>query len=183
MTQLTNLFEVRCKDGIVQLDLELDLYSCCFAPHEPSSTTELASPVWRDPPPLSAPIGPRDVFYFVLAYVSALARFPGRTVSTLGREEGPRSLRRGATVPVHVLARRFERLSLYLPVRPACLLASYALRRYLRLQGEDADWVIAVQLFPFRAHCWLAVDEALLAERAHLIEDYEPIVCFARCLA
>lgn len=181
MAQLTNLFEVRCNDGIVQLDLETDLYSCRFAPREQPATIEPASAMWRDPPPPAAPIGLGDVLYFALAYMSALARFPGRAVSTLGREGWPSARRRGAAVHVQVLARRFERMSLYLPVRPACLLASYALRRYLRFHGEDAEWVIGVQLFPFRAHCWLAIDEVLLAERAHRIEDYEPIVRFARC--
>jgi hypothetical protein len=181
MIEPGDLFEVCCKDGVVLLDLETDHYFCRFAAQEGQPTPEPALQPWQDPPPLprDVGVGVGDVLRFAVAYVSALATFPGRSVRTLA-ETG--SIRRGSDSEpdVHVVARRFERLSLYLPVRPACLLASYALRRYLRLYGRDADWIIGVQLFPFRAHCWLAIDQILLAERAHLIEDYKPIVRFER---
>ncbi|VWX49790.1 hypothetical protein NOVOSPHI9U_260039 [Novosphingobium sp. 9U] len=75
-----------------------------------------------------------------------------------------------------MLAARFERMCLYLPVRLLCLSKTYALLQFLKLSGHSADWVIGVRLFPFEAHCWLAQENLLIGERAHLVEKYTVIL-------
>jgi hypothetical protein len=122
-----------------------------------------------------------DVRQFLGAYVSALVSFPRQPVRTLLIETAHLECIDRVDAPaVHILAARFERMSFYLPFRPSCLLHAYALARYLARHGHVADWIIGVRLFPFRAHCWLAAGDMLLAERAHLIEDYTPIYRFRR---
>lgn len=173
--------EVRCADGVVMLDLATDLFFCRYdAMRAREPGPEPAMPRWVDPTSTAAIVSLGDIGRFVWAITWALATFPGRPLRVLLTRRGWPVVSQRAEPPAQVLAARFERMSLYLPFRPSCLLASYALRRYLRLYGCDADWVIGVQLFPFRAHAWLALDEVLLNERSHLIDEYEPILRSAR---
>lgn len=170
---------VRCGDGTVMLDFETDTYFCRYdaQPSREADTSRIpAEPIWCEPPDVDARLAPSDVWLFLRAYAAALMTFPGRSVRRLLIEAVELERVRCVDAPSPVaLAARFERLSLYLPFRPSCLLRASALLHYLALHGHDADWVIGVQLFPFRAHCWLARADMLLAERAHLIEDYVPI--------
>jgi hypothetical protein len=62
-----------------------------------------------------------------------------------------------------------------MPFRPACLFNAFALLHFLDRYGLGADWVFGAQLFPFRAHCWLASDGMLLNELRHRIEDYDVV--------
>jgi len=188
-------YEVRCTDGIVLLDLAADSYSCRYdAAPDPEPAGEPARPRWRDGPrPSDLPLHAWDVMCFVRAYAGALVSFPRRPLRKLLLQDSAgampsRADRLGASAASRfgkqssliASAARFERMSLYLPFRAPCLLKAFVLRRYLRLNGHDADWIVGVQLFPFRAHCWLAVGDLLIGERAHLIEDYVPIVRHSR---
>jgi len=173
------IYQARCGEGTVILNLEDDSYACRYDGPSDEMSDACAAPrqsPWREAEPRHELIRPGDVLLFLRAYGAALAAFPRRPLRALmGRALRLAHVsRRHAPSPL-TLAARFERLSLYLPWRPPCLLRSFALLHYLALHGHGADWIIGVQLFPFRAHCWLAIDDLLLAERAHLIEDYVPI--------
>ena len=176
---LFTVHSVRCGDGHVLLDFETDGYFCRYEGAANEAFVPAArppEPYWREPPVEYSQVKPITIGRFLLAYATALARFPRRPVralliDALQLERIPRP-----NAPSSVqLAACFERLSLYLPIQPSCLLRAYALLHYLADHGHGADWVIGVQLFPFRAHCWLAIDDVLLGERAHLLEDYVPI--------
>ncbi len=170
---------VRCGEGTVLLDFETDSYLCRYDGAATDQTKDAqgpCDPAWQDAPHANARLQLRDVGRFLGSYATALLTFRRQPVRALLIEahQLERSDERQAPAP-HIVAGRFERLSLYLPFRPPCLLHAYALSRYLARYGHATDWVIGVQLFPFRAHCWLAIGDMLLDERAHLIEDYAPI--------
>lgn len=176
---LTETPSVRCGDGIVTLDFATDSYSCRYDPidHDIMAKAEPLAPIWRDAIGASDRLENGDPWLFVRAWSTALTSFFGKPVRDLMtaalrlERMGPSSHARSS----QELAACFERMSLYLPFRAPCLLRAYALLHFLALYGRTADWVIGVQLFPFRAHCWLASDDLLIGERVHLIEDYVPI--------
>lgn len=178
---------VRFGEATVLLDFETDSYLCRYD-GEPADRVKPAEqpcdPRWQDPPHVDARVQTRDIGRYISAYGVALLNFRRQPVRTLLIEAYRLELSGRCQAPEpHIVAARFERLSLYLPFRPSCLLRAYALSRYLALHGHAADWVIGVQLFPFRAHCWLATGDMLLGERAHLIEDYVPIYRLRRAPA
>jgi hypothetical protein len=170
---------VRCGEATVLLDLPTDSYLCRYDGGAPGAIDRSAPlvPQWHDPPPAEDGLTASDLRRFARAFAGALLASSGRTLQALlvHAAELERAPSPAAPPGLASLAARFERMSLYLPFRPSCLLHALALLHFLHAHGESADWVIGVQLFPFRAHCWLAVDAMLLGERAHLIEDYVPI--------
>lgn len=169
----------RCGDGVVTLDFEADAYSCHYDPvdHGWAVGAEPLLPIWREPEAPDDRLEAGDRRLFMRAWCAALPSFfrkPIRSLMIEAMHLGQAPFRRSAA-SAHDLAARFERMNLYLPYRAPCLLRAYALLHYLSYHGRSADWVIGVQLFPFRAHCWLAIDDMLIGERVHLIEDYVPI--------
>jgi hypothetical protein len=64
----------------------------------------------------------------------------------------------------------------YAPLPPKCLLRSFLLLRTLHRHGLDATWVFGVTTWPFRAHCWLQVDDLVLDDDADRILGFEPIM-------
>lgn len=179
-------YSARCGDGVVLLDLATDSYSCRYDAREsiaPGAGPALPpSSRWIDPVAENVPIGLSDIAHFVRAYILAIIRFYRRPLgSLLGiATRFSSECDESAHEDAQLLAARFERMSLFLPFRPTCLLKCFALLHFLRQYGHAADWIIGVQLFPFRAHCWIAIDDQLLAERAHLLEDYVPILTLSR---
>lgn len=176
---LVGTSSTRCGDGVVSLDFETDSYSCRYDPGDGDAlhTDRPLMPPWRNPADTQERLEKGDVRLFLRAWRSAVPSFIGRPIRSLMMTalQLDRVPLRSSSASLEDLAARFERMSLYLPYRPSCLLRAYALLHYLSFYGRRADWVIGVQLFPFRAHCWLAVDDLLIGERAHLIEDYIPI--------
>lgn len=171
--------QVRCGDGVVTLDFERDDYSCQFAPIEgtPQAFDDARQPLWQDADRLDVRLERGDVGRFLYACVKALFSFPSRSVRELLIQAQHLRVQplRHPYVRTPDLAARFERMSLYLPNRLPCLFKACALLHFLACHGHRADWVIGVQLFPFRAHCWLAQGELLIGERSHLVEQYVPI--------
>ena len=187
------MIEIRSGDGLVFLDPEADEYSCCYEPERPigafSELVEparavgldlahpLAEPAWIDAEQSDIP---RPSFGHIVRFVYALAlsrmRFQGRSVAalanvarTLGKRERP------AKFTPQQISNLFRYLLALTLLRPKCLLGSFALLHFLDRYGLTADWVFGVQLFPFRAHCWVAADGVLLNELQHGIEDYQVI--------
>lgn len=180
-----SIAQVRCGDGIVMLDFQEDSYSCRYDPveHDGQTAVDPPTPLWHEADRKDAALALTDVWHFARACCQALASFAHRPVRQLLIQA---SKIVAAPSPVNEadpceLAARFERMSLYLPVRPPCLLKAYMMLHFLSYYGQRADWVIGVQLFPFRAHCWLAIEDMLVGERAHLIEDYFPIYRLSNC--
>jgi hypothetical protein len=71
---------------------------------------------------------------------------------------------------------QFHRLSPYLPISGKCLLRSFALLRWLQRHGHRATWVFGVATWPFRAHCWLEVDNMVLDDQPDEIAVFTPIL-------
>lgn len=75
------------------------------------------------------------------------------------------------------LAQRFLAISPYIfTTRDACFFRSLFLLRYLTLHGLTADWVFAVRLCPFAAHCWVEFDHVVLNEDLERTREYSPIM-------
>jgi len=187
------MLEARSGDGVVFLDLETDQYSCCYDPERPiGNYAELLAPVraighdhahpiaaspWIDarPSDMPRPHG-LDIVRFFFALVRASLRSRSRSVAHLASVA--RTLRAktpAVTMTPQEAANLFRYLLSLTPFRPKCLLGSFALLHFLDSYGLRASWVFGVQLFPFRAHCWVVSDGVLLNERRHGIEDYRVI--------
>jgi hypothetical protein len=199
----TGVHAAYCPDGIVFLDIPGDTYFSLYAPRgqgvpniaplldamsesgllaEPGTTTHPSSPHpeygWRELPEHSAERPPMYIATaFALAFTHALMRWNMRSFAgLLAWASRPPAVRK---VPArHDFAQLiswFEWLLLWLPARPLCLFRSLLLLHFLRRHGLNARWVFGVSLFPFHAHCWLAVGDLLLGERADRADEFTPI--------
>jgi len=70
----------------------------------------------------------------------------------------------------------FEALRPWLPLEGECLQRSALLLGVLRRLGLSARWVFGVRTWPFRAHCWLQVEDIVLADEAERVAAYHPIL-------
>lgn len=77
---------------------------------------------------------------------------------------------------VEAAARRFWRLSPWLPVEGVCLTRSAMLAAFLRRSGLRADWVFGVRLWPFAAHCWVQQDAVCLNDDVERLIAFTPIL-------
>lgn len=175
----------RYGNGIAFLDCDLDSYSCSYDPvavDQAQSPSPAPRPRWRNLPDATAiHIGPRDFAYFAIALAKAAMRFNTLGFADLvgsGRPM-PRVRDPGREQTHALVVARFERMSLFLPIKVQCLFRSFLLLHFLSLYGLGADWVFGVTLFPFRAHCWIASGDLLLGEVAHRAERYVPILIIA----
>lgn len=74
-----------------------------------------------------------------------------------------------------VLAGRFLRARLYVPVQPTCLLDSLALTSWLAARGVSANIVFGVADAPFSAHCWVQAGDLVLNDTVGNAMAYMPI--------
>lgn len=181
--------EVRSGDGIVFLDLYADEYSCRYEPErrigdfrqqatiDEASACPLPRIDWaQSAPRRCARLSLRDVKRFGQALIRSIWGFRGRTLLELSRAvHALRTPPEDRSLAARDVADRFEQMLLWLPRKPECLFGSYFLFHFLALYGFRADWVFGVQLFPFRAHCWVAIEDELLNESPHAIENYHII--------
>jgi hypothetical protein len=70
----------------------------------------------------------------------------------------------------------YRRLLPWLPIDGACLFRSEMLRAYLRALGHDATWTFGVRTWPFRAHCWLQIEDMALDDEAERLAAFHPIM-------
>lgn len=77
---------------------------------------------------------------------------------------------------VATLVSTFERVLPWLPFQGVCLYRSFLLLRVLRWRGHDARWVFGVRTWPFHAHCWLQVGDAVLDDTADRLQGLTPIM-------
>ena len=184
---------VRSGDGIVYLDLAHDDYACRYDPEEPAvayaqsmasaggagldMTRPMLASRWTDLQPCDFP---RPGLAHGMSFLAALCRaaigLRGRSVAELATRAQQLRTRSGtALMTAEQASNLFRYLLSFMPFTPKCLLSSYALLHFLAAHGLRADWVFGVQLFPFRAHCWVASGDLLLNELRHCIEDYAVI--------
>ena len=64
----------------------------------------------------------------------------------------------------------------WIPAQGQCLQRAFALRRLLARDGIKADWVFGVRTWPFLAHCWLQIDDLLLADDLDRVRGFTPIL-------
>lgn len=70
----------------------------------------------------------------------------------------------------------FAALLPWLPFEGACLRRTALLAAFLRRRGLRARWVIGVRTWPFRAHCWIQIDDLLLNDDVERLAAYTPIL-------
>jgi hypothetical protein len=73
------------------------------------------------------------------------------------------------------LVQVFHSAAIWLPDSRKCLVRSFLLLRFLQRSGCDAQWVFGVRTWPFAAHCWLQVGDAVLDDAAEQLVKYRPI--------
>lgn len=145
----------------------------------------------REPPPLTprrslAPTnleaGPVEAFQY-LASLTDLRKFRRRALSDLIRQARPQGSQRPAFLSDPVLeavaARKLATFQRWLPWTPgqgACLYRSFLLLRLLQRSGAGAVWVFGVRTWPFSAHCWLQIGDAVLDDDPDRVAGYTPIM-------
>jgi hypothetical protein len=70
----------------------------------------------------------------------------------------------------------FTRLMPWVPGQGACLHRAFLLLFMLRRAGADAVWVFGVRTWPFSAHCWVQVGDAVLDDDPERVSRYTPIM-------
>lgn len=70
----------------------------------------------------------------------------------------------------------FTRLMPWVPGQGACLHRAFLLLFMLRRAGADAVWVFGVRTWPFSAHCWLQVGDAVLDDDPERVSRYTAIM-------
>ncbi|HBI18704.1 MAG TPA: lasso peptide biosynthesis B2 protein [Brevundimonas sp.] len=85
-------------------------------------------------------------------------------------------VRRVDTARVAAVTAAFARLMPWVPGQGACLHRAFLLLFMLRCAGADAVWVFGVRTWPFSAHCWLQVGDAVLDDDPERVSRYTPIM-------
>jgi hypothetical protein len=120
----------------------------------------------------------------VLAFLASSARhgheYHGRSfwqIVTSAREH------RARMMPVahedRVLANKVAAFQLGLPWVPfqgVCLHRAHMLFHFLMDAGLAPQWVFGVRTWPFSAHCWLQIDDVVLADEPDRVGLYTPIL-------
>lgn len=88
-------------------------------------------------------------------------RFPSRTLSE---------------TEIARLTAAFVLLLPWAPGQGACLYRAHLLRTLIRDAGGDVRWVFGVRTWPFSAHCWLQLGDAVLDDQPDRIAVYTPIM-------
>ncbi len=73
-------------------------------------------------------------------------------------------------------ATAFEIIRPWAPFEGDCLQRSWMLHRHLRQRGLDADWVFGVRTWPFFAHCWVQVGDAVVGDSLDRVSGFTPIM-------
>ena len=112
-----------------------------------------------------------------LASLEAGLLFRRLSLEAVVRPEGPR----GMSTPDRSrspedLVTAFLTALPWVPGQGQCLQRAFALRRLLARDGIQADWVFGVRTWPFLAHCWLQIDDLLLADDLDRVRGFTPIL-------
>lgn len=119
---------------------------------------------------------PGDAVALARAAVAGWRHGPEAPVDILVRSLPPATRHAPDPGRAAAVVRAFQRLSPWLPRQGACLFRSAVLLRALRFAGENATWVFGVRTWPFSAHCWLQIDDAVLDDDPERVALYTPIM-------
>ncbi|MNI64878.1 hypothetical protein D3C73_1203480 [compost metagenome] len=126
------------------------------------------------PEPVS-PFG--TALWTALLILAAGRQFDASTLEALIR---PESRRRGPCRPtpskIAATAAAFHTALPWAPSPGQCLKRTFTLRRLLAREGIVTDWVFGVRTWPFLAHCWLQIDDVLLADDLDRVRGFSPIL-------
>lgn len=95
---------------------------------------------------------------------------------TLARRPAPRPDPSAGAAEIIRAACVFSSLLPWLPFEGACLRRSALLVAFLRRRGLSAHWVFGVRTWPFRAHCWVQLDDICLNDDVERLRAYVPIL-------
>lgn len=199
------VFMAKVGEDVVLLDLRTDAYACLAGVGEDLALTEggvradlgllglladadlLAqdrAPSRRPLPPAAArELDPRRLRW-PLAHACSLssavwraARLgPGAPIRDLVAALPPPPGSAPDPMRVASIASGFRRLLPWVPCQGACLYRAFVLLTMLRRAGQDATWVFGVRTWPFGAHCWLQLEDAVLDDDPERVARYTPIM-------
>lgn len=100
-----------------------------------------------------------------------------RSVLAIARrlQNKARHLRRRGSI--ETLAQSFRRHRALLPWTPQCLPDTLAFVRFAARHGHSPRLVIAVEAYPFTAHCWAQQDGLVLNDAFDHVARLHPILC------
>lgn len=110
--------------------------------------------------------------------LSATFAFKRRSLPALLKAARRQNKKPGRRDLVAVLseATAFEIMRPWAPYEGDCLQRSWMLHRHLRQRGLDADWVFGVRTWPFFAHCWVQVGDAVVGDSLDRVSGFTPIM-------
>lgn len=125
----------------------------------------------------SSPLSSSRLWSAVLPAMLEAVGDRGRTLGDLlARARAHQTPMLAPTPTLLAAVQGFEALRPWLPLEGECLQRSALLLGVLRRLGLSARWVFGVRTWPFRAHCWLQVEDIVLADEAERVAAYHPIL-------
>ncbi|NBW10621.1 MAG: lasso peptide biosynthesis B2 protein [Caulobacteraceae bacterium] len=64
----------------------------------------------------------------------------------------------------------------WIPGEGECLQRAWLLRVWLGANGIRADWIFGVRTWPFGAHCWLQIGDAVVGDTLERVGNYTPLM-------
>ncbi|MCD9007504.1 lasso peptide biosynthesis B2 protein [Luteimonas sp. XNQY3] len=132
------------------------------------------------PPAVSLKAVPRYVLAYIASCLSHRANTAemGRMIQAAKRwKSGLPSANANLRERSIELTERFHGITpLFYTSRDVCFFSSLFLVKYLSQFGVSADWVFAVRLAPFGAHCWVEFDHVVLNEDYDKTFAFKPIM-------
>jgi hypothetical protein len=129
--------------------------------------------------PALPPVRLGDAGPLIASTADLVLHYRGRPFAELLRAARASRRQAGARPPrqdLRDVVERFHRWVPYAPVSGKCLLRAFMLLRLLHRHGLDADWVIGVTTWPFRAHCWLQSGDLVLDDTLDRTAAFTPIL-------
>ncbi len=122
----------------------------------------------------------RDVFDFWFACSRAdrdlKPKQPAGPVERVRRRKAKHARGAPDLAEVRRLTAVFGRLRPWYPRDYLCLFDSLALVEFLARRGQYPDWVFAVHVQPWGAHCWVQAERNLLNEGTEFAGQFTPIM-------
>jgi len=147
----------------------------------PTMTTSATQPLLDDQAVTAARASASHLHNFLVASTIADARLRwGQLHRTIARVQR-RKAKRSAATPFDIERARelvaiFGRLRSLFPRRYLCLYDSLALIEFLAAYGIFPDWIFAVRLEPWAAHCWVQEAGYIFNEEVEEAEGYTPVM-------
>lgn len=167
------------RDGLVEAELgHLGLLADAGLVGDASTASRVAVPSHpsREMPTPSDGWTPLRSVLFARAVISSERLDAGPTIRTLIESLPAASGRPANTARVGAVTAAFKTFLPWAPNQGACLYRAFVLLTMLRYAGENAWWVFGVRTWPFGAHCWLQIEDAVLDDDPERVSHYTPIM-------